>query len=372
MKKRILLPAGLMLVFSVIIVACKSTTTSPPTPTLTIAQLGQKIFFDQNLSNPSGQSCATCHAASTGFSDPNHALVSGGIVTGLFGNRNAPSIGYSQYAPPLHYSADDDTYIGGFFYDGRVNTLEEQAKKPFLNHLEMNDTSIAMLIGKLKQAEYFDSFTQLFGSTGTNDSLYQAMAVAIAAFERTSTFSPFTSKYDYYLAGQATLTVQEKRGLLLFQDTLKGKCANCHITDPDPVSGKVLFTDFTYDNIGVPKNPNNPFYKIPLSDNPEGANAIDRGLGGFLNKHENDGQFKVPSLRNAAISAPYFHNGFFNSLEELVHWYNIRDSATMAGIFPPPEIDGNVNHEELGKLHLSAQEEADIIAFIKTLTDGYK
>ena len=337
-----------------------------------VAQLGRQIFFDASLSNPTGQSCASCHTAATGFSDPSHALISPGIIQGLFGNRNAPSIGYSIYSPPLHYSGEDGTWIGGFFYDGRVNTLEDQAKQPFLNPLEMNDSDKAMVVAKTKQASYFNLFVDLFGNTDNVDSAFDHIAEAIAAFERTPELHPFTSKYDYYLKNEATLTDQEMRGLKLFQDTAKAKCANCHITDPDPASGKVLFTDFTYDNIGVPRNSNSPFYRIPLSYNPEGSSYTDRGLGGFLNDLGFDGQFKVPSLRNVAVSAPYFHNGFFDKLENVVHWYNTRDSATKAGGYPPPEIPGHVNDEELGNLHLTADEEEAIVAFLNTLTDGYK
>jgi cytochrome c peroxidase len=371
MKTHHLLAVVVLICSVVVVTGCSSTETDPSTP-ITKAELGKKIFNDVSLSTPSGQSCVSCHSEATGFSDPAHAIVSPGIKPGLFGNRNAPGIGYAQYAPALHYDNVDSTYVGGFFYDGRVNTLEEQAMAPFLNHLEMNNTSVADVVGKLKQASYFRDFISIYGESENNDTLYRHMADAIATFERTNAFAKFTSKYDAYLAGTVSLSEQEMRGLKLFEDTTKAKCANCHITDPDAGSGKVLFTDFTYDNIGVPKNTKNPFYTIPNNENPDGPNAIDLGLGGFLKNHDCDGQFKVPSLRNVELSAPYFHNGFFDKLEDLVHWYNVRDSATLAGGFPQPEISGNVNDEELGNLHLTPQEEADVVAFLKTLTDGYK
>ena len=331
-------------------------------------KLGKLIFNDKNLSNPVGQSCSSCHSSSTGFSDINHSVVSEGAVSGLFGNRNAPNIAYSMFAPPLHYNNVDSTYVGGFFLDGRVNTLEEQSQKPFLNPLEMNNSSVQMLVNKIKEAGYYPLYTQVYGAADDINTTFKNIADAIAAFEKSPDLNPFTSKYDYYLKGQVTLTAQELRGLQLFNDTAKGKCANCHISDPDPLSGKVLFTDFTYDNIGVPKNPANPFYTIPANFNPSGSNAIDYGLGGFLNDPDNYGRFKVPTLRNAAIAAPYFHNGFYNTLEEVVHFYNKRDVEA----FPVAEMPATVNHDELGNLHLTAQEEKDIVAFIKTLTDGYK
>lgn len=331
-------------------------------------QLGKLIFNDKNLSVPAGQSCSSCHSPATGFSDLNHGLVSEGAVHGLFGNRNAPNIAYSMFAPALYFDDIDSVYIGGFFLDGRVNTLEEQAKRPFLNPLEMNNADVTTVISKIKQAAYFPLYLQLYGEPSDSTAAFNNIADAIAAFEKTPDLNPFTSKFDYYLKGQATLTEQEQRGLLLFNDTAKGKCGQCHISEPDEASGKVLFTDFTYDNIGVPKNPANPFYTIPASFNPAGSNAIDRGLGGFLNDASNDGKFKVPTLRNAAISAPYFHNGFFNTLEEVVHFYNKRDVE----VFPAAEIPATVNHNELGNLRLTTQEEKDIVAFIKTLTDGFK
>lgn len=331
-------------------------------------KLGKLLFNDKNLSIPAGQSCSSCHSPATGFSDLNHSIVSEGAVSGLFGNRNAPNIAYGMFAPPLHYDNIDSTYVGGFFLDGRVNTLEQQSQKPFLNPLEMNNPNITVLTGKVKLADYYSLYKQVYGEITDSNTAFNHITEAIAAFEKSPDLSPFTSKYDYYLKGQASLTAQELRGLALFIDEKKGKCGNCHIADPDPVSGKVLFTDFTYDNIGVPKNPANPFYTIPANFNPAGSNAVDYGLGGFLKDAGNYGRFKVPTLRNAAVSAPYFHNGLYNTLEEVVHFYNKRDVEP----FPPAEIPATVNHDELGDLHLTPQEESDIVAFIKTLTDGYK
>ncbi|MBA2610966.1 MAG: c-type cytochrome [Bacteroidetes bacterium] len=336
------------------------------TPTDKI-QLGKKIFFDKNLSNPIGQSCSSCHNSETGFSDLNHNMVSEGAVEGLYGYRNAPGVSYAMFSMPLHYDYVDSTYVGGFFLDGRTNSLQEQASKPFFNKLEMNIESVSMLISKLKSADYLSLYKEVYGDLQDENTILKNMTDAIAAYERSSEVNPFTSKYDYYLKGQASLTAQETRGLKLFKDTLKGKCANCHLIDPDEETGKVLFTDFTYDNIGLPKNSNNPFYTIPTSYNPMGSSYIDNGLGAFLNNSNFNGQFKVPSLRNVAVSAPYFHNGVFNTLEETVTFYNKRDS-----LYKFPEVPATVNHKELGALKLNSQEEKDIVAFLKTLTDGYK
>lgn len=329
-------------------------------------ELGQKIFFDQHLSNPIGQSCASCHNPADAFSDPNHSITSPGAVPGLFGSRNSPAITYSLYTPPLHYSSDDETFIGGFFWDGRVNTLEDQAKKPFFNPIEMNLTDEAMLAARIRNADYYQDYVRFYGDNNADaKTILNNVADALAKFERTPPFNSFSSKFDYYLKGKAQLSAEEARGFKLF--TTKAKCSQCHVTDADPESGKILFTDFTYDNIGVPANKNSKFFQMPLQFNPLGSQFVDLGLGVTVNNlTENKGQFKVPTLRNVALSAPYFHNGVFSTLEQVVHFYNSRDPDKVV-----PEVDGNVNVDELGNLHLTNQEEKHLVAYMKTLTDGY-
>ena len=191
--------------------------------------------------------------------------------------------------------------------------------------------------------------------------------------------NPFTSKYDYWLEGQAVLTEQEELGRQLFEG--KGMCSACHISQPGPGGEPPLFTDFTYDNLGVPKNPANPFYSMPRKWNRDGFDWIDPGLGGFLESAGYPeevfmaqlGKHKVPTLRNVDLRPdPGFvkafgHNGFFKSLEEIVHFYNTRDVEP----WPPPEVAANVNTDELGNLGLTADEEAAIVAFMGTLSDGY-
>ena len=342
-----------------------------PASTAMVSQLGQSLFTDKSLSNPPGQSCASCHAVGTGFSDPNHNVVSPGAVDGLFGNRNAISIAYSAYTlTPLHYSVDDSAYEGGFFMDGRVNTLEQQAQKPFLNPLEMANANSAMVFSKLQNSPNYGLFKQVYGNITDPDSAFACMAKALSTFERSSDMNPFTSKFDYYMKGMASLTAEELSGMALFADTLKGKCANCHLITPDPLNGKILFTDHTYNNDGTPKNPNNPYYTISAAFNPAGTSYIDYGLGDFINDPANYGMFKVPTLRNIAISAPYMHNGYFNTLEDVVHFYNVRDVAGSG--FPAPEYAPTIDHIETGNLQLTAKEESDIVAFLKTLTDGYQ
>ena len=343
----------------------------PPIPTLAdkIA-LGKTIVNDRNLSNPIGQSCSSCHGSATSFSDPDHNIVSPGAVSGLFGSRNAPVETYTMFNPPFHYDNVGSSYVGGLFLDGRVNTLEEQAQKPFLNPLEMNNVNFNAVVTKVQNASYYSLYQKVYGDILDATTAYNNIADAIAAYERSPELNPFTSKYDYYLKGQASLTAQELSGLNLFNDTLKAKCANCHLTTPDVISGKILFTDFTYNNDGVPKNTYNPFYTIPTSFNPLGSSFVDLGLGAILNDHTHDGEFRVSSLRNIALSSPYFHNGVFGTLEEVVHFYNKRD--VIGSGFAAPEVLINVDTAKTGNLHLTASEEADIVAFLKTLTDGYR
>lgn len=355
----------LLLVVTVLLLSCKKEQIEMPPDTehdyrglSAMEKLGKKIFFDKDLSSPGGQSCASCHHFTAGFSDPSHQPFSKGALGSTYlGNRNAPGITYLKFAPPLYYNATDQTYVGGFFWDGRVNSLETQALKPLLNPIEMNNKSVTEIIGKLRRAEYASMFYDIYGPSVFDDSTVaiQFAASAISAYERSAQVSAFTSKFDYYLKGEALLSAQELRGLRLFNDTAKGNCAACHPSTAD--NGPALFTDFSYDNLGVPHHPASP------------QTAPDLGLGGFLNDTANSGRFKVPSLRNVAVTAPYFHNGYFNTLEDVIRFYSDRD---LPGKYPLPEVMQHVNHEELGDLDLSEQDVADIAAFLRTLTDGYK
>ena len=346
-------------------------------------QLGKNLFFDSNLSTPPGQSCAVCHGAQVGWTGPDEPINAGGAVyegavADRFGNRKPPASAYAGDSPILHYDETAGAWVGGMFWDGRAtgwslgDPLAEQAKGPFLNPLEQNNASPQVVIDKVLASSYRDLFLELCRG---NDPVtrYNCIGRAIAAYERSTKVSEFTSKYDYWQKGQAKLTGQEQRGMELFMD--KAKCANCHV----PPS----FTDFTYDNLGVPKNPLNPFYDEP-EWNPDGANWVDAGLGGFLKEVSYEppvyeaewGKHKVPTLRNVDLRPSkkfvkaYGHNGYFKSLEDIVHFYNTRDVPS-AG-WPPPEVAENVNTIELGDLGLSRGEERAIVAFLKTLSDGYR
>jgi cytochrome c peroxidase len=349
-------------------------------------RLGRLLFNDTNLSEPAGQSCASCHAANLAFTDPDKfSPTSQGINPQLFGNRNTPAAAYAAFSPYFHFDAEEGLYVGGQFWDGRAATLEAQAKGPFLNPVEMANTSKQQVVDKVKTANYAPLFKGVFGQDAFDDTeaAYDRIADAIAAFERTRTFNKFTSKFDAWLDGKATLTSQEMRGLELFEREDKGNCAACHTSRP--TEGRPpLFTDFTYDNLGVPKNPHNAFYKMSKQYNPDGKSFVDKGLGGIVNLASEDGKFKVPTLRNIALTAPYMHNGYFNALRDVVDFYNSRDvkpvctkefvadnEAVKKGCWPKPEVAENVNADELGNLRLSDQEVDDIVAFMNTLTDGW-
>jgi cytochrome c peroxidase len=226
-------------------------------------QLGKKLFMEKNLSTPPGQACADCHSADAGFAQPDGDLpVSQGVYPARFGNRNDLTAAYAAFSPRFHYDANEGYYVGGLFWDGRAATLEEQAKGPFLNPLEMANPNGAAVVAKVQQSPYADLFRDVFGPEVFADPnrAYDFVAEAIAAYERTEELNQFSSKYDLFLQGKAKLTDQEMRGLALFEDKKKGRCAECHPSRPGPNQEPPLFTDFTYDNLGVPKNPENPYY----------------------------------------------------------------------------------------------------------------
>jgi cytochrome c peroxidase len=341
-------------------------------------QLGKDLFLDTNLSTPPGLACAGCHGAEVGYTGQDAAINAAGAVyegamAGRFGNRKPPSAAYAGDSPILHW--DGKKWVGGMFWDGRAtgsilgDPLAEQAQGPFLNPLEQNNASAQVVIDKVLDSSYKDLFPQVCTDAAK---YYECIGRSIAAYERSKEVTQFTSKYDYWLNGQAKLTGQEQNGLELFHG--KAKCANCHVA-PN-------FTDFTYDNLGVPRNLSNPFYNEPAF-NPAGAAWVDTGLGGFLKTAGTAeavwgpewGKHKVPTLRNVDLRPTrkfvkaYSHNGYFKSLEEIVHFYNTRDVPGAA--WPLPEVTDNINRAEMGNLGLNHGEELAIVAFLSTLSDGY-
>ncbi len=331
--------------------------------------LGKLLFFDENLSEPDGQSCASCHHPDAGFAEPDtHLPVSEGVIPGRFGGRNSPSAAYAVFFPEFSYV--NGVAIGGQFWDGRAANLVEQAKGPFLNPVEMANPDKATVIADIQASSYVTLFEEVCGPIVDIDAAYDCTAEAIAAYEGTDELNKFTSKFDYVMAGQARFTRQERRGMMLFNG--RAKCSQCHISGGMMMgmgrgggmggsSDPVLFTDFLYHNLGLPKNT-----EYPLDQQP--ADAVDLGLGGVLNVAAENGKFKTPHLRNIALTPPYMHNGVLKTLKEVVHFYNTRD---IPGVWNPPEVPENVETRLLGNLGLSDRDENAIVAFMLTFTDGY-
>jgi cytochrome c peroxidase len=362
-------------------------------------QLGKSIFFDENLSINGNEACAACHAPEAGWTGPveainAHGAVYEGSVPGEFGNRKPPSSAYATLSPILHVDKKG-LFVGGNFWDGRAtgeklgNPAADQAQGPFLNPKEQALLTPADVVTRVCASSYGDLFRDVWGASVCDSAnvnmAYDDIALSIAAYEASPEVNAFTSKYDASFMGKAKLTKQEREGFALFQG--KGGCKGCH-----PSNGKEpLFTDFTFDNLGIPVNPENPVYGYD-------PDFIDWGLGGYLATRSdyasyadaNLGKQKVPTLRNVDLRPDpgfvkaYGHNGYFKSLEGIVHFYNTRDvlpacpgdyteeDALAAGCWPPPEVADNVNTAELGDLGLSPEEEAAIVAFLKTLSDGYQ
>lgn len=335
----------------------------------TRAALGKAIFFDTSLSTPKGMSCGTCHAANKGFADPRPGSTSEGVIAGRFGNRNAPSVQYMAFSPKFDPNGGTNGgAIGGQFWDGRAASLEDQVQGPMLNPLEMNNPSIDAVVAKLKVGPEAKAIKKLYGDTVFDDpaQAFAAMQDAIATFERTPEVSPFTSKFDAYLRGTAHLSDAEARGLALFNG--KALCSTCHSSTPLPDGTPPLFTNFTYSNLGLPKNAYNPYYKNPSQFNPLGSNYVDYGLYNTTTRETDKGLFMVPTLRNISVTAPYFHNGIFQSLGEAILFYN---TSQLGQVFGPAEVQQNVDTTVMGKLSLSSDEVQDLTTFLQTLTDGY-
>jgi len=351
------------------LIACNNNSDSDELLTTQKQILGKRLFFDSNLSSPAGQSCASCHSPEAGFADPDREIpVSRGAHTDRFGNRNTPSAAYAAFSPAFHFDISEGIFFGGQFLDGRSATLEDQAKQPLLNPLEMANSDKYSVVDKVSRADYADNFKSIYGDDIFNDVdlAFDKIADAIANFERSKDVSAFSSRFDAFTTGQLTLTEQEMRGLDLFNREDKGNCAACHPSTSNTQEHPALFTDFSFDNLGTPANPNSPFLNQGPEFNPDGTGFVDFGLGGELGDIAENGKFKVPGLRNIALTAPYMHNGVFNTLEEVLDFYSDRNND---GVIP--EVADNVNNDELGNLGLSNQEKADIIAFLKTLSDGY-
>jgi cytochrome c peroxidase len=370
-------------VTAAVLAVASCTSSSEPT---TKEQLGKTIFSDVNLSEPSGQACADCHATNQAFRDPESDHTSSmGVIVGRFGVRNAPTAMYARFTPELHFDVPNQRWLGGLFWDGRAGSLEEQAEGPLLNPLEMANPDKAAVVEHVRASSYAHAFRKLYGAHALDDvdTGFAHVTEALAAYERTSELAPFSSKYDGYLAGKETLTAQEQHGLAIFEDPKRGNCASCHPSRPSADGTPPLFTDFSYANLGIPRYQNNMFYRLPATLNPEGDRYTDHGLASIVGDSTQDGKFRVPTLRNITRTAPYGHNGYFANLDYMIDFLNTRDvgsrsvaTCSRAGAgarcaWPPPEVTATLDHH-VGNLGLSEQDVADLVAFLDTLSDRSK
>lgn len=343
--------------------------------------LGKALFFDPNLSNNRTQACASCHSPDAGFVDPRPTAAGRAVSLGddghSLGDRNAPTAAYARFAPPFHRSAEG-AYVGGLFLDGRAATLEDQAGGPPLNPLEMAMPDKAAVVARLKEnPAYAEAFARLFAPTvlADTEAAYAAMTESIAAFERTPEFAPFDSKYDRALRGEATLTDQEELGRTLFFSSQFANCSQCHMLERGRLRPDETFSNYEYHNIGVPANP------AARAVNGMPAGQMDRGLAQNPNVAEpgpETGKFKVPSLRNVAVTGPYMHNGVFKDLRTVVLFYNKYNTRNPERLinpetgqpFAPPEVDANISREKLEIGPALDDKRIDaLVAFLKTLTD---
>lgn len=393
-------------------------------------QLGKQLFFD-NISSPAASmSCATCHAPNAGWTGAIgginlHGAVYRGADPRRFGNRKPPSSAYASFSPIFYYDDMAGEFFGGIMWDGRAtgwrlgSPVAEQALGPPLSPVEQNMPSAQAVCMHVAKSKYAKLFVEVWGPGSLDCSdlgiadTYDRIGYSIGSYEASSEVNSFSSRFDDYwraclAAGNemeacglaegdkfvldpgGILTDQEFDGLIEFGEY----CSDCHTsTVPAGPGLPPLFTNNGFDNVGVPKNPDNPFYRMdevyfddgtPI--NPEGADWIDYGLGGFLRSvpslaayaDESDGKHRVPTVRNVDARPgkgwpkAFMHNGALKSLEEVVHFYNTRDVDSEG--WAPPEVDRNVNSElfegkPLGNFELDAEAEAAIVAFLRTLTD---
>lgn len=446
---------GCALLIGACVASCGGSGTAAPAVTASAslaAVAGKALFFDASLSASGRQSCGTCHVPTRAFTgdpatDRGLPVPLGGANMDQIGFRNAPSLMYASFTPAFSL---DGGALGGFFRDGRASSLAAQAEQPLLTAFEMANKDATEVVGRLQKSPATrQAFVAAYGEAALSDPLtaLHDVGLAISAYEtRDEEFHPFSSKYDYYLLGQAQLTPQEQSGLALFNSPGKGNCTACHPSRPQTYSDHALFTDFSFDNIGVPRNwaiPANTAGSVSPVDGAQFSTILapvdvpddaeygyyDLGLCGPLQPAAGDlqarpnvsattslcGVFKVPTLRNIAVTAPYFHNGVFGTLHQVVEWYVTRDVNNNTGNNPNPvaagpggnpyvsvgtfyaaadgtpdlyeyndlpvNYDANVNIAEVpytppslggGQAPtLNAAEIDQLVAFLCTLTDGY-
>jgi len=345
-----------------------------------LTKLGRSLFFDHNLSAERKQACVSCHEPGLAFSDGRDNGTSGAVSLGddgvSMGDRNAPSIVYANQVPAFHRNSRNE-YVGGLFLDGRSATMEDQAARPILDPAEMNMPDEKSVVDRIREnPAYVDTFKALFGNDifADDKKAFAAMIESIVAFEHSDEFAPFDSKYDRYIRGEYEMTREEEVGRLLFFSQLVN-CHACHLLDTREKAAREIFSNHKYHNIGVPVN--EAVRKV------NGLGIAHQDLGLFDNNRVNDssqgGKFRVPSLRNVAITGPYMHNGVFVELRTAILFYDkylvsdrIVDVNPETGVrWGAPEVAENIDFALLQQGQpITATGAASLEAFLRTLTDA--
>lgn len=383
---------GLGLFVLCVLTACGN---AGPGSEMTLEDLGAELFFDTNLSFNRTQACATCHDPNRGYidsrlnEDGEIPAVSTGDDGVAIGDRNAPTASYAAFTTPLvltrgtrerfNKQSNNTLYegaLGGIFLDGRAGGLAAQAAGPPVSPVEMGMPGQTAVVDRiLENEEYVNAFIANFGNAVFDDPVdaYQAMTEAIAAYERTEIFAPFNSKYDRFLVGEDQLSFLELTGRALFFSRF-ANCAICHQlhSEGDPVNKlRETFTGYEYHNVGVPVNES-----VRAANGVEGPDIGLAGVSGFDDPAER-GKFKVPTLRNVAVTEPYMHNGVFRDLKTVILFYQHLLDPELHPINPEtgvpwqnPEIPETVATDLLGVGDRLTDLEVDsLVCFLRTLTD---
>jgi cytochrome c peroxidase len=354
------------------------------------AALGELAFNDKTLSAGAHVSCASCHSPEAAHAAPNDLSVQwAGPLGDTQGLRASQSLRYLAKNTAFHFD-ENGKPVGGLFWDGRTDTLAQQAASPLLGPREMANRSKADVAEKIGRTEWAARFRALYGDDILNDAdrAFDKLTQALQRFQQEDAiFNAYTSKYDAWLRGETSLGAQEERGRVLFNDPAKGNCAACHPSAKNADDSHPLFTDFSYDNLGIPRNP-----EIDANQDP---NYFDLGLCNrpelLASRADLCGAFKVPSLRNVALRHVYFHNGRFKSLKDALTFYVQRDTNPQK--WYALHADGSVNKfDDLPAAYkanvntteapydrapgdapaLTDAEVDDVIAFLQTLSDGWQ
>ncbi len=358
---------------------------APPAPP-TLAQVGNRLFDETSLSASGKLACASCHVEARAHADAAGGFLPlGGVDGNRQGLRSSPSLRYLDQAGPFTFDAQGRPR-GGLFWDGRANSRAEQARGPLFNATEMANTDAATLAARLRALPYATDLraAAALPEAATDEQWVDAAVTALTRYQvDDAKFHPFTSKFDAVQDGRAAFTLQEQRGLTAFNDPQRGNCASCHDSRPHPATGRALFTNFSYHALGVPRN------QSQATANPT---FFDLGLCGpqradLAGRNDLCGQFRVPSLRNVALTGPYFHNARFARLEDVLAFYATRDLDPVRWY---PVVNGQVQlYNDLPPAYrthvhqgapfrragqppaITPQDAADIIAFLHTLSDGF-